>query len=368
MSSWELSSSPYRWNTSEWAQYPMLLGEMWDRKAMRRPKISGRKRASTGSDITVNPGDSYFIQLERPHGPNCYELAGERVTIMDGEELRDQWNTKDSNRQGQDEAWCGQTIFFKKRESKPEVIRDKFLQHGRLSSQGGFITFFYDSRMETEEKSYPISIVNWKSFRIKRCTVNTLSAECQAMLQGVGALHWLRFLIQEIHGQDLRLEDWEARIGEIPCIAVTDSKSLYDTINKCCNTSAHIEDKRTAIDVTILKRDFSHTRGQVRWIEGTRMISDSLTKKMGSHFLRKVMSTGTWSLSEIGFREEQDALLLMVSTDESLAGVNSSPVRSGWNHFSITFQMCSELRVVARNSGLGFALKKARVDVSPTTE
>jgi hypothetical protein len=125
------------------------------------------------------------------------------------------------------------------------------------------------------------------------------------------------------------LEDWETRIGEIPCIAVTDSKSLYDTIKKCCNTSAHIADKRTAIDVTILKRDFSRTKGQVRWIEGTRMISDSLTKKMGSHFLRKVMSTGTWSLSEIGFREEQDALLFLVSTEESLAGVNSSLVQSG---------------------------------------
>ena len=285
--------------------------------------------------------DKYWIRHHRqprrllfhpagaPQGPNCYELGGERVTIMDGEELRDQWNTKDSNRQGKDEAWCGQTIFFKKNDSKPEVVKDKFLQHGRLSSQGGFITFFYDSRMETEEKSYPISIVNWKSFRIKRCTVNTLSAECQAMLQGIGALHWLRFLIQEIHGQDLRLDNWETRIGEIPCIAVTDSKSLYDTINKCCNTSAHIEDKRTAIDVTILKRDFSQTKGQVRWIEGTRMISDSLTKKMGSNFLRKVMKTGTWSLSEIGFREEQDALLVLVSTEESLAGVNSSPMQSG---------------------------------------
>jgi len=183
--------------------------------------------------------------------------------------------------------------------------------------------------MEIEEKSYPISIVNWKSFLIKRCTVNTLSAECQAMLQGVGALHWLRFLIQEIHGQNLRLEDWEARIGAIPCIAVTDSKSLYDTINKCCNTSAHIEDKRTAIDVTILKRDFSHTRGQIRWIEGTRMISDSLTKKMGSYFLRKMMSTGTWTLREIGFREEQNVLLFLISTDESLAGVNPSPAPSG---------------------------------------
>ena len=76
------------------------------------------------------------------------------------------------------------------------------------------------------------------------------------------------------------------------------------------------------------QKGFFHIRGQVRWIEGTRMISDSLTKKMGSHFLRKVMSTGTWSLSEIGFREEQDALLLLVSTDKSLAGVNPSPVPS----------------------------------------
>ena len=48
-----------------------------------------------------------FHPAGAPHGPNCYELDGERITIMDGEELRDQWNTKDSNRQGQDEAWCG---------------------------------------------------------------------------------------------------------------------------------------------------------------------------------------------------------------------------------------------------------------------
>ena len=176
--------------------------------------------------------------------------------------------------------------------------------------------------METEEKAYPISIVNWKSFRIKRCTVNTLSAECQAMLQGVGALHWLRYLIQELHGQAIHLNDWEEKIAAIPCIAVTDSKSLYDTISKCCNTSAHIEDKRTAIDVTILKRDFTRTRGQVRWIEGTRMISDSLTKKVGSNFLRNVMNTGKWSLSEAGFQNEHNALLLWISSEKSLAGVN----------------------------------------------
>ena len=176
------------------------------------------------------------------------------------------------------------------------------------------MTFFYDARMETEEKAFPITIINWKSFRIKRCTVNTLSAECQAMLQGVGAIHWLRFLVREAQGKDLNLANWESEISALPCIAVTDSKSLYDTIQKCCNTAAHIEDKRTAIDVTILKRDFKETKGQVRWVEGTRMVADSLTKKMSSVFLRQIMKSGRWSLSELGFQEEGHSLLFLMHT------------------------------------------------------
>ena len=52
------------------------------------------------------------------------------------------------------------------------------------------------------------------------------------------------------------------------------------------------------------------------------MISDSLTKKMGSSFLRKVMETGKWSLSEAGFQKADNFLLLLVSSEESLSGVN----------------------------------------------
>ena len=97
--------------------------------------------------------------------------------------------------------------------------------------------------------------------------------------------------------------NWETEIAKIPCIAVTDSKSLYDTITyKMCNTAAHIDDKRTAIDVTILKRDFKTTQGQIRWIEGTRMIADCLTKKMKGSDLRNVLIHGYWSLCEQGFK------------------------------------------------------------------
>ena len=236
--------------------------------------------------------------------------------MADGEEIQDAWNRRDSIRVHGSEPWVGQTIFIKKTSSEPKtVVNEKFIQHERLASQGGFITFFYDARMETEEKAYPISVVSWKSFRIKRCTVNTLSAECQAMIHGVGSIHWLRFLLQESMGKKLSLENWEDEIGQVPCIAVTDSKSLFDTMQKCCNTSSHIEDKRAAIDVTVLKRDFQKTQGQVRWIQGTKMISDSLTKKMGSAFLRKVLNEGTWSLTEKGFSQEA-TILLLISVDK----------------------------------------------------
>lgn len=236
----------------------------------------------------VQPRRLLFHPASVPGGPNVYDLQDGRQTLADGEEFEDIWNQRQGIRTHKDDPWCGQSVFRKKLAKEPiKGINEKFLQQDKLASQGGYITFFYDARMETEEKAYPISIVSWKSFKIKRCTVNTLSAECQAMIHGVGAIHWLRFLLQESYAGNLRLEDWEQAIGQIPCIAVTDSKSLFDTMQKCCNTSAHIEDKRTAIDVTVLKRDFQQSRGQVRRIQGAKMISDSLTKKMGSSYHEK---------------------------------------------------------------------------------
>ena len=253
-----------------------------------------------------------FHPASTPGGPNVYELDETRVSLIDGQEHRDRWNVTTNPTPIQDEPWCGQTIFFRKTKVNDDMIKEKFLQHEKLASQGGYITFFYDSRMETEEKAHPITVICWKSFRIRRCTVNTLSAECQAMIQGVGSLHWLRFMVQEAFGKPIDNNNWEQAISAMPCIAVTDSKSLYDTIHRCCNTSSHIEDKRTAIDVTILKRDFKETQGQVRWIAGSRMISDSLTKKMGSSYLRAVLNHGKWSLSEKGNLEQDSKAVLLL--------------------------------------------------------
>ena len=182
-------------------------------------------------------------------------------------------------------------------------INERFLQLARRSSQGGYILIYYDAALEVSNSAEMITIAGWKSYKIKRCTVNTLSAECQSMLQGIGCVHWHRFLMAEVFGIQLSLDHWEREICRTPFIAVTDSKSLYDTATKCRNVSAHIDDKRTAIDLSILKRDLQLTRGQVRWVAGVNMISDSLTKRMSASFLRKVMQSGRWSLSEAGHQD-----------------------------------------------------------------
>ena len=175
---------------------------------------------------------------------------------------------------------------------------------------------FYDKRMETEKKPHMVSVTAWKSTKLKRKTVNTLSAECQALIQGVGQIHWHRFLLLELLGHDLANHEWERHLTSIPYVSVVDSRSLYDCINKLVCTFSQVEDKRTAIDLAILKDDLNRTSGSLRWVAGTNMITDPMTKRMSSNFLRYVCNHGFWSLSEEGYtkqREEHDLLLVMLT-------------------------------------------------------
>ena len=303
-------------------------------------------------------------------GPDLYSIQQERKTIWmteDHEENEhvDTWNHGKQLARLGSSTWTGRTIFLKK---EKEVIRvnEKFLQQQRLGSQGGHLLFFYDSRMETEEKAFPVSLISWKSYKLKRCTVNTLSAECQAMIQGVGALHWMRFLMAESTGERLRLDTWEDVVGKIPYIAVTDSKSLYDAITKCRNTASHIEDKRTAIDITILKGDFRRTKGQVRWVEGSRMLSDSLTKKMNPSYLRKILTDGNWSLSEKGFLMQESSEGWFAANREGSMWICIS--LGGRNH-QLVFKPCTinDRECGGPNAGLGVIAKKALDAVLPSS-
>ena len=113
--------------------------------------------------------------------------------------MTDNWDDKEAIREKHNEPWTGTTTFLKTEieEETRKPINERFLQLARKHSQGGYLLIYYDDKLETTDDMANITIASWKSYKLKRCTVNTLSAECQSMLQGIGNLHWHRFLLAE---------------------------------------------------------------------------------------------------------------------------------------------------------------------------
>ena len=108
-------------------------------------------------------------------------------------------------------------------DEKEKPIQERHLQLNRTQIQGGYLVIYYDERMEHQTDPQMITIAAWKSYKLKRCTVNTLSAECQSMLQGIGQVHWHRFMLCETMQAEMELNTWESQLTQVPFIAVTDS-------------------------------------------------------------------------------------------------------------------------------------------------
>ena len=56
-------------------------------------------------------------------------------------------------------------------------------------------------------------------------------------------------------------------------------------MNKLVCSYTQTEDKRTAIDIAILKGDLEKSGGHARWVVGNNMVADALTKRMRGDFL-----------------------------------------------------------------------------------
>ena len=77
-------------------------------------------------------------------------------------------------------------------------------------------------------------------------------------------------------------------------LAVVDAKSLYDQL---CKDTIGGQDKRTTIEIQIIREDLNVLAGSIRWVDHPAMIADTLTKVKGScDALYKMLSTGRFQL------------------------------------------------------------------------
>lgn len=126
---------------------------------------------------------------------------------------------------------------------------------------------------------------------------STLAAETQSLAKGLQELAWCITVYNELADPEFDLREWEkaARARRLTAIAredidetlrqgqglcLIDAKSLYDHLVK--PTVGSTEDRRTAIEMQLIRQSMQETGTAVKWISHELMIADCLTKRFGN--------------------------------------------------------------------------------------
>ncbi len=155
--------------------------------------------------------------------------------------------------------------------------------------QGAWLILASDA-MPSHDKKIKVSILSWRSSKLKRRVTSTMSGETLSLSLCLGELEWMQIFYRDLMFHDVEVTNWSRSIS--PFIAmlpekctlrgrqeqgsVTDAKSLYDAIYKRCPTSR--QDRRNALELAVVIDVVEKTGSQIRWTPHQRMPVDMLTK------------------------------------------------------------------------------------------
>ena len=164
-------------------------------------------------------------------------------------------------------------------------------------TQAGFIIGFTSDDLEKGLEA-PWTPAMWKSHKLNRAVGLTLAAEAQSMVSATGTLEWTSLILSEALDGPFDVRTYEAVLRRRTPVVVTDCKSLYDHLVSVSSPTA-VEDRRTSIDIVILRQSMLRMKASVRWVPTDRMIADSLTKNTGdpTDLLRASMREGRYQIS-----------------------------------------------------------------------
>ena len=166
-----------------------------------------------------------------------------------------------------------------------------------VHTQAGYVLAFVDRKIHEGQVSPWVPAI-WRSYRLPRAVSSTLGGEAQAMATASGSVEWLTLLMLETLEGQFALKDARAKLQHRPPIYATDCKSLFDhLVSPSAPTS--IDDRRTSIDVVIIRESLSCTAGVVRWLPTNRMLADALSKDKADpiDLLRSCVRHGRYQIS-----------------------------------------------------------------------
>ena len=113
---------------------------------------------------------------------------------------------------------------------------------------------------------------------MKRFVASTSAAEAKSLSEAIAQGDWVRALWSEMV-LGVSPHDWREREEVPPLIPVTDSNGNYDHLHN--ETIGPSEDRRSAIDLAIIREDLSRPQMFLRWVDGKAQVADALTKLHG---------------------------------------------------------------------------------------
>ena len=181
-------------------------------------------------------------------------------------------------------------------------------------AQGAWQVMARDKELMTGQNAR-VSPLSWRSTRVKRVVASTLAGETLALSASLAEMEWLQVLYRDIMFHDVNSLSWGDTLGPVVSIlrdssaltarqsstSVVDAKSVFDVLTR--NTAGSKEDKRTAIELAIIKESLRHSKSQIRWLPHWGVPADQLTKAevtKANAALERLLQTGRFRLLRSG--------------------------------------------------------------------
>ena len=164
-------------------------------------------------------------------------------------------------------------------------------------TQAGYVIAFTSSDLHHGREAPWVPVV-WKSYRLARAVSSTLAGESQAMSVASGTVEWLSLLVSEALDGPTPLREVRSVLSRRRPLLATDCKSLYDHLVGPSSPTA-IDDRRTSIDVVIIRESLHNLQGSIRWLPTDRMLADGLTKDKldPADLLRSCVRSGVYQIA-----------------------------------------------------------------------
>ena len=164
-------------------------------------------------------------------------------------------------------------------------------------TQAGYVLSFVDKELN-EGKISPWTPIVWRSYKLPRAVSSTLAGESQALSTASGTVEWMSLVLSEALDGSFEPRQFLERLQARSPILTTDCKSLYDHLISPSSPTA-VEDRRTSIDIVIIRESIRRLKAFMRWLPTNRMLADALTKdKLDPvDLLRACMRSGTYQIS-----------------------------------------------------------------------